>query len=524
MEREEELDVKERRTTKLEVRSIRLKVGELIVQEGNKADRGKNFRLSEREFVIGTSPSCDIRLHDETVSRFHCKILWDEKKQLFCVKDLGSTNGTFINGVEVKEALIPQDGAMITLGKTKLFFRYIGRERNISLFPSDRFYGCVGRSIAMREIFSTAMKIAQSDLNILIEGETGVGKEELARAIHMASPRKSADFVVCDLSTIPPELFPSELFGYEKGAFTSAEKSKEGLLEIADGGTIFLDEIGEVSPQNQVHLLRFTERKEVRRIGSSKTKKVDVRIISATSKNIDEEIERGKFRADLFYRLAQFRIKIPPLRERKEDIFPLIENFLDKLSPTQKEKDIIMDFFKEHSSLILGYEWRGNVRELRNFVERTFHIYRATGELRIDITPDAGVGQYEKAKNPAIFPSGISYPTTNPDESSHYTASHFSIPTLLPDDIKKIMIDKDGKIKSFKDIKRSLVEGFESVYVRELYRLCKGNISECARVAGVNRKYMEKLVKKYIKGQKEEVEEKESEEKGGEEDKEEEEE
>jgi DNA-binding NtrC family response regulator len=438
------------RTIKIEKKFLEISVGELIVINGK--DKGKIFKLASREVLVGTSPSCEIRLSDPTVSRTHCKIFWNDEVKMFQVQDLGSTNGTLINKIPVVNAFLPPE-SVITLGETEMVFKQSGKKRQIELFPDENFFGCVGVSQAMREIFSIALKSAQTDLNILIEGETGVGKEELAKAIHKASPRKEKNFIVCDVTTIPKELFLTELFGYEKGAFTGADKSKKGLVELADGGTLFIDEIGEISPQDQAHLLRFVEKKELRPIGSNIIKKVDVRIISATSKNIDEEVEKGNFRSDLFFRLSQFRIKIPPLRERKEDIFPLILDTLRKLTDDEKKINMLYDFLQKNSSFILSYNWPGNVRELKNFTERFYRIWEITGEMKVDIP-------------------------------------FMSIKNETPQDKY-----------DFKYQKRKIIEDFERAYIIELYQRCKGNISECARLAKVNRKYMEKLIRKYIKNE-----------------------
>lgn len=439
------------KTIKIERKTLEIDICELEVTEG--PDKGKVFRLSSRDVLVGSSPSCDIRLSDLTVSRQHARITWNDKMEAFQIQDLGSTNGTYLNGVRVFSALLSHNGIDIKMGKTNMVFRAIGKKKHFELFPHENFFGCIGESLAMRDIFANALKIAQTDLNILIEGETGVGKEELARSIHLASPRKNNNFVVCDLTTIDKNLFLSELFGYERGAFTGADRSKEGLVSTANLGTLFLDEVGEIPPQDQAHLLRFVERKEFRPIGSTKSVYLDVRIISATSRNISEEIDKGTFRSDLFFRLAQVRIRIPPLRERKEDIFPLIRHFLLRLSENEKEAEELYNHLYENSAAILGYSWPGNVRELKNFVERFYAIWKTTGEKRIEI-------QLESKAS-----------------------------------------DRRTQNMDFKTAKHRMIEDFERNYIREIYLLCKGNISECARMAKVNRKYMEKLIRKYIRGE-----------------------
>lgn len=437
------------KTIRIERRAIEIELCELEVIKG--PDRGKVFRLSSRDLIMGSSASCEIRLSDPTVSKEHARITWDDESKLYKIQDLESTNGTYLNGVKIVSAFLSQNGINIRMGQTEMVFKAIGERRVIDIFPEENFFGCVGKSLAMREIFARAFKFAQTDLNILIEGETGVGKEELARAIHLASPRRNKNFVICDLTTVDKNLFLSEVFGYEKGAFTGAEKSKDGIVSLANLGTLFLDEIGEIPIQDQIHLLRFVEKKEYRPVGSTKVLYADTRIISATSRKIDEEIEKGNFRSDLFFRLAQVRIRIPPLRERKEDIFPLAHFFLERNCEDKKEFEKLYGFLSENSALILGYSWPGNVRELKNFIERFYKIWKATNELQIDI--------------------------------------------LVGGDSKfKVDLEQD-----FKSLKHKLIEEFEENYVKTLYSICRGNISECARMAKINRKYMEKLIKKYIK-------------------------
>lgn len=222
----------------------------------------------------------------------------------------------------------------------------------------------IGQSPGMQELFKLLPKIAQSNSNVLILGESGSGKELVANAVHNLSPRKGKNFVAINCAAFPEGLLESEIFGYVKGAFTGAMHNKQGLFELADNGSIFLDEIGEMPLNLQVKLLRVLENGTFRRLGGTTDIKVDVRIISATNKDLKEEVKAGKFREDLYYRINVFPIKIPPLRERKEDIPLLIEHFLKKLSSTKKT--ITSDAMK----LLMDYEWKGNVRELENIVER----------------------------------------------------------------------------------------------------------------------------------------------------------
>jgi transcriptional regulator with PAS, ATPase and Fis domain len=222
----------------------------------------------------------------------------------------------------------------------------------------------------MKEILELAEKAAQSsETTILIEGETGTGKELLAEYIHFLSPRSSFPFIPINCGAIPKDLFESELFGYEKGAFTGAlEKGKMGKVEAAEKGTLFLDEVGELSPSAQVKVLRVLEEKEYFKVGSIEKRKADVRIIAATNKDLESEIRKGNFRDDLFFRLNVVKLSVPPLRERKEDILPLFRFFIDRFNEQFKKRFIGIS--REAEENILAYPWPGNVRELRNAIER----------------------------------------------------------------------------------------------------------------------------------------------------------
>jgi two-component system response regulator PilR (NtrC family) len=244
------------------------------------------------------------------------------------------------------------------------------RERDaVSRTEKDHcFEGIIGKSQEMREIFQLVARVAPSSANVLIVGESGVGKELIARAIHKRSPRSRKPFVSINCTAIPETLLESELFGYVKGAFTGAVTHKQGLVEAAHMGALFLDEVGDISPAIQAKLLRFLQDREFRRVGDNEDRKVDVRVIAATNKNLEKEMEEGRFREDLYYRLNVIRIRIPPLREREEDIPPLIDHFIKKYSKKQGKT------IKKASSLAMkvlcNYSYPGNVRELENTIER----------------------------------------------------------------------------------------------------------------------------------------------------------
>lgn len=231
-----------------------------------------------------------------------------------------------------------------------------------------QFLNIIGRSKPMQEVFSLVRRVSKTDANILILGESGTGKEMVARAIHYSSLRVDNPFIPIDCTTIPSELMESELFGYEKGAFTGASDRKIGLIEMSQGGTLFFDEIGDIDFTLQKKLLRFLQEREIRRVGGKQKIQVDARVLSATNRELETEVEQGKFRADLYYRLNVITIRIPPLRDRKEDIPLLAQHYLDHFN--EKNKKDIRGFEPEVIDVLKNYEWPGNVRELENVVER----------------------------------------------------------------------------------------------------------------------------------------------------------
>jgi len=227
----------------------------------------------------------------------------------------------------------------------------------------------VGTSAALKRVLSLVSKVAPTDASVLVTGETGTGKELVARAIHRRSHRSSRAFVSVNCAAVPRDLIASELFGHEKGAFTGAMQRRLGRFELADGGTIFLDEVGELPPDTQVALLRVLQEREFERVGGTQSIKVDVRVIAATNRDLDAAVASGSFRSDLFYRLQVFPIQIPPLRERREDIALLVEYFIDRYS--RKARKNIRHVSPETLELLQSYAWPGNIRELQNVIERS---------------------------------------------------------------------------------------------------------------------------------------------------------
>ena len=286
----------------------------------------------------------------------------DTDKAVQAIK-VGATD--FISKPWEKEKLIATISSALKLKESKKEVATL--KKQVQLLNEDN-KEIIGQSQPMLEVFEMIQKLANTDANILILGENGTGKDLVARAIYQNSPRAGSPFISIDLGSVPESLFESELFGYEKGAFTDAKKDKAGRMEIASGGTLFLDEIGNLSLPMQAKMLTAIEKKQITRLGATKNIPIDVRIISATNANIYQDIEEGKFRQDLLYRINTIEIHIPPLRERGNDILLLAEYFINKFN--HKYKKNIQLLSKEAKDKLMKYNWYGNVRELQNVVER----------------------------------------------------------------------------------------------------------------------------------------------------------
>src|SRR3990172_9486650 len=297
-------------------RPVVLKKVRLVVVTGK--DERKEVLLQKRAVTIGTLGDSDLALTDPTVSRSHAVV--EEKADGYLLRDLGSTNGTFLDGVKVREA------------------------------------------------FGVLERVAPTDVSVLILGETGTGKELAARAIHGHSRRSEKPFVVFDCGAVAPNLIESELFGHEKGAFTDAVKSRQGAFELEQDGTIFLDEIGELTPTLQPKLLRALDQREIKRVGAEQPLGINVRVIAATNRNLEKEVQAGRFREDLYYRLSVVSVFMPPLRKRKEDIEKIAEHLLPGISGEMRKK--LTGLSPEAAEALRIYPWPGNVRELKNVLER----------------------------------------------------------------------------------------------------------------------------------------------------------
>ncbi len=419
-----------------------MSVRECLVEVRSGPDEGKRQQLAQDLIRVGAKRGNDLVLStDRRVSGFHLEIRLDDRG--YRIRDLESTNGTFIYGVRIADAYL-QGATTIKLGRTELSFEPLTSSVQIPLHGEDEFAGLVGRSAPMRRIFHQLEKIAPSTATALITGETGVGKELVAEAIHQASPRRDGPFVIVDCGAIPDNLFENELFGHERGAFTGAVNAAAGAFERAHGGTLFLDEIGELPLTLQPKLLRVVQSKRVRRIGGDKTIDCDVRIVAATNRDLPLEINRGRFREDLYYRLAVARIHIPPLRERREDIPLLAERFATEL-PGGSDRPLAESL----TSAFEAHDWPGNVRELRNAVERAVLLPQ--------------------------YPAGLESAQTANGAGPRVSRT----------------IDVDIP---FKVAKRDFVDEFDRVFMTELLQRHGWNIAAAARATGLDRVSVYKLL------------------------------
>jgi DNA-binding NtrC family response regulator len=344
-------------------RPLVLKQARFAVTAGR--DEGREIVLQKTHVSIGTLPENDVVLTDPAVSRRHAVV--EETPGGWLLRDRGSTNGTFLDSVRVREAYL-KAGAVIRLGTSELVFTPAEERIEKIQSSSDRFGGLIGSSLPMREVFGILERVAPTDITVLLQGETGTGKELAARAIHDQSRRAGKPFVVFDCGAVPPNLIESELFGHEKGAFTDAVKARQGAFELADGGTLFLDEIGELALSLQPKLLRSLDRREVRRVGAEQIVHVDVRVIAATNRDLEAEVKAGTFREDLFYRLSAVSVFLPPLRKRRDDIDRIASHLLTGIAKETGRR--VEGLAQEAAEVLRQQPWPGNVRELRNVLVR----------------------------------------------------------------------------------------------------------------------------------------------------------
>ncbi len=416
--------------------------------------------------TLGSSDDNDLVIDDDKVSRDHARIF--QEGDDFLIEDCGSTNGTYVNHVRVRVAWL-KSGCEVRLGSTQLRFSLLSQRVEITPSQRQALGSVVGKSERMRRLFGVIEKIAPTGATVVLQGETGTGKEVVARTVHQYSSRANNTFIVFDCGAVQQNLIESELFGHEKGSFTGALSGRQGLFEMAHGGTIFLDEIGELALDLQPKLLRALEQREIRRVGGNRPIKIDVRVIAATNRDLKAEVEAGRFREDLFYRLSVVRLELPPLRERREDIPLLVRHILktgsfNRNADGQRVKGIATDALEA----TMRYEWPGNVRELTNVVERACSF--ADGEfVQLEDLPD--------------HIAGVSVSKRRVDRQA-------TEPLRAP----ATVVHAD---RSFKDAKDAWLSTFEKEYLETLLTKHSGNLSQAAREADVDRKHFRRLARKY---------------------------
>ena len=420
-------------------------------------DVGKEHVLDEGTTMVGTHADNDLVLTDATVSRYHLEIR--VRRDGIEIRDLDTTNGTKHGGARVGQVVLTGP-ARLRLGKhTEMDVEPIDTSVDLESWKGDRFGDVIGTTVPMKRLFSLLSKAAPTEATVLLQGETGTGKEAIAEAIHSASKRAKGPFVVVDCGSIPHELIASELFGHARGSFTGASGDKQGLIEAANQGTLFLDEIGELALDLQPQLLRVLDRRQVRRVGETQAVDVDIRVIAATHRDLRAMVRAGQFREDLYYRLAVVATHVPPLRERSQDIAALAAWFADKMGRGGwAHSPSLLEQLEKH-------DWPGNVRELRNVVERALSLGHSGDNVLAELT-DSG-------SRPAVNDGDLGESMGRPS-------------TPLP------MLDLP-----FKEAKAALVEGFERDYLTALLARHRGNISRAAAEAGIDRNYIHRLVKKY---------------------------
>jgi DNA-binding NtrC family response regulator len=437
------LDVTVGLRNRVNVRGGRIRVG----------DDGTWFEVGQDPVIVGRNPACQLVVEDGKVSAVHAEFVATELGVR--VRDLGSRNGTYVADVRIGEVCI-NSTCTLRMGATELHFEPQRPEKvTVPTIPS--FGPLVGQSEQMRKIFDRLSKVAPTDLTVLIEGETGSGKELAAQAIHFASKRADRAFVVVDCGSIPASLAEASLFGHEKGAFTGAIDRHASPFHDAEGGTIFLDELGELPLEVQPKLLRALAERRVKSVGGSTYKPFDVRVLAATRRDLVRAVNSGAFRSDLYFRVAQVKIELTPLRDRVEDIPILVRSMLKDLG----DEDAYQRVTNSQLERLMRYDWPGNVRELRNAVAVAYALSDINDE--IDVSSHLG---------------------TLTEGSAPQSGGRGNITAGL-------------ERQPFQEAKREVLARFAKEYFIRLAEEAKGNVSEMARRAGMERAHVRTYLKRH---------------------------
>jgi len=414
--------------------------------------KGDWQEIHQDPVIVGRNPACQIMIDDAKVSAVHAEFVATETGVK--VRDLGSRNGTYVADVRIVEVSITK-ACTLRVGATEINFEPLRPERvSVPAIPS--FGPLVGQSEVMRKTFDRLSKIARTDLTVLVCGDTGTGKELAANSIHLASSRANKPFVVVDCGSIPPSLAEATLFGHERGAFTGAIDTRRSPFQEAAGGTVFLDELGELPLEVQPKLLRALSERRVKSVGGSSYRNIEVRVIAATRRDLVREVNAGTFRSDLYFRVAQVKVELVPLNQRAEDIPILVRSML-------KESDDEEAFGRVGSQTLerlMRYDWPGNVRELRNAVSVAYALSEPGGD--IDIAAHLG----------ALT------------EGGRATGGSGGAPNFACN-------------RPFQEAKRDVLAAFASEYFTQLAQEAKGNVSEMARRAGMERAHVRTYLKRH---------------------------
>ncbi|WP_231511036.1 sigma 54-interacting transcriptional regulator [Chondromyces apiculatus] len=421
--------------------------------------------------IVGRNSACQVVLEDGKVSAVHAEFVATEHGVR--IRDLGSRNGTFVAGVRIADAFL-MTGTKLRLGETEMQFEPVRPERiTVSALPA--FGPMVAQSPGMRTIFEKLSKVASTDLTVLITGETGTGKELVAQAVHQASPRAKKPFVIVDCGSIPPTLAEATLFGHERGAFTGAVDKRLSPFLEADGGTIFLDELGELPIDVQPKLLRALAERRIKSVGGSNYRDVDVRVLAATRRDLVRAVNTGAFRSDLYFRVAQVKVELPALRQRVEDIPVLVRKMLRDLGDEAAYERVTNETLER----LMRHDWPGNVRELKNAVQVASALC-GEGE-EVDIASHLG----SLAETPQASPT-LGNGTANGSAGSAGgggTGGTFSLASF--------------KGRQFQEVKRDVLARFERDYFAALAEEAKGNVSEMARRAGMERAHVRAYLRRH---------------------------
>ncbi len=422
-------------------------------------DQGAQIQAARPRLTIGRSAVNDLVLTDSSISGLHAEL--QVSKGGVLLRDLQSTNGSFVHGVRVQEAWV-EPGMTMVLGKTAIAF-LAEDEVHVPLSGREQYGAMFGSSPGMREIYAVLERVAGTEMSVMVGGETGSGKELVARALHDESPRHQGPFVVLDCGALPRELAEAAILGHKKGSFTGAMTDRAGCFEEANGGTLFLDEIGELPLDLQPKLLRVLDRREVQRIGESTVRKVDVRIVAATHRDLRNMVSHGSFREDLYFRLSVMAVELPPLRDRGEDILLLAEKFIADTSRriTGRAAPTLSTAARQ---ALLHHAWPGNVRELKNTIERATYL--------------AAHGVIEPAD--LLLHRPVATRPSEPPAAATTPAGDLSALFEQP----------------FKEAKQVLLDDFETRYFTHLLEAHDGNLSRASAAAGITRYYLRELLKR----------------------------